>query len=187
MVEMIRNIGIIGFFSMIFSGLVVAAPINTDFESGALAPWYQDISSGGITDWQITTSSINGTYSAFDNGNKRIRQDFAGIFTDDILSITFNLLTNGHGANAYNFFYSDGSAPQFFVVGDADVVRVADVTGNLAAGKTLVGFGLWGNNGGGTTFDDLSIAVRANVPAPATLALFGLGLAGLGCSRRKKA
>jgi len=41
----------------------------------------------------------------------------------------------------------------------------------------------------GTSLDDtvVRIMVPQTVPAPATLALFGLGLAGLGWSRRKKA
>lgn len=38
-----------------------------------------------------------------------------------------------------------------------------------------------------TTFDEALTGVSSTVPAPATLALFGLGLAGLGWSRRKKA
>lgn len=169
-------------------GAANAMPTNTDFESGAIAPWYQDNDFGGPVDWDVTGSAINGNWSAYNEGNKRIRQDFAGIDTDNILSITFNLLTDGHAVNAYNFFYADNSGPQFAFFGTAGIVQVADVTANLAAGKTLVGFGLYGNLNGSTTFDDFTITLRRqDVPAPAALGLLGMGLIGLaGLARRRR-
>lgn len=59
---------------------------------------------------------------------------------------------------------------------------------SLTAGANAQWLASWSN---GTTFsqiDSMGLTLRqANVPIPATLALFGIGLAGLGWSRRKKA
>jgi hypothetical protein len=168
-------------------GAANAMPTNTDFETGSINPWYQDNNFTGPVDWTVTGTAINGNWSAYNEGNKRLRQDFAGIDTDNILSITFNLLTDGHAVNAYNFFYSDGSAPQGSYFGTEGIVQLVDVTANLAAGKTLVGFGIYGNTGGSTTFDDFTITVREqDVPAPAALGLLGMGLIGLGGLARRR-
>ena len=40
--------------------------------------------------------------------------------------------------------------------------------------------------GGGTQLESLTISVRQPVPEPGTLALFGIGLFGMGLTRRRK-
>lgn len=57
---------------------------------------------------------------------------------------------------------------------------------NVDFGDDWVRINVAGISSGGTIVVNLT-AEHENVPAPATLALFGLGLAGLGWSRRKKA
>lgn len=175
-------------FCVLGAGAALAMPTNSDFESGVLAPWYQDTGFGSATNWEITTDALSGTYSAFNIGNARLRQDFAGIQADDILSITFDLLTDGHTFNAYNFFYSDNTGDQYFFSGIDGIVQNVNVTANLEGGKTLVGFGIYGNTGGSTTLDNFNIAVRqtSDIPAPAAIILLGGGLLGLGMVRRRR-
>lgn len=184
----IKKILITGFMAMFFSGMAYAMPVNTDFESGALTPWYQDADFSSGTDWEITSSAIGGSFSAFDIGNKRIRQDFSAINTNNITSITFNLLTEDHAFNAYNFFYSDGSSPQHLFSGVESIIQLVDVTSNLLADRFLVGFGLYGNSGGSTTFDNFSIVTDGgSIPTPSSIALIGLGVLSFAWTRRKKA
>jgi hypothetical protein len=185
----IKKLVITGLTTLLFSGMTYGLPTNTDFESGSLSPWYQDVSYSDGTDWEISSSAIGGSYSAFNIGNKRIRQDFSAIDTNDITSITFNLLTEGHSFNAYNFFYSDNTSPEYGFSGTENTVQLVDITANLLANKFLVGFGLYGNTGGSTFFDNFSIVTNSSnsVPAPTSIALLGLGLISLAWTRRKKA
>ncbi len=53
---------------------------NPGFETGDLSPWYQarDYCNGNCVNWNVTnTKSHSGTYSAMDEGNIELRQDFA--------------------------------------------------------------------------------------------------------------
>lgn len=188
MQTLIKKLAVIAAFWALAAGAAVAMPVNGNFETGSLAPWYQDQDFGGTIDWEVTTDAISGTFSAFNVGNMSLRQDFAGLSVDNILSISFDLLTDGHTFNAYTFYYLNGTNEQHAYSGLEGVVQSVDTTSNLSSGLTLVGFSIYGNFGGATTFDNFNISVGSatEVPAPAALALFGAGLLGLGMVGRRR-
>lgn len=163
----------------------VAAPFsNGGFEAGALAPWFlgDDFSLGG-QDWNATPSEARtGTFSATNAGNQEIRQDFGGIATDVIVQVSFwilrDSLADGGDEFAFRFYYDDGTRFESVGFRSGLAWEFFEVTSALAPGKTLTGFGLFGNNAGCPTsctrtfLDDVSVVV----PEPSTLALLGAGL-----------
>ncbi len=154
---------------------------NPGFESGALSPWFIGNNYGGGP-WTVTNAiSHSGVYSATDFGNVELRQNFAGVLDSKISQVSF-YIEDTAGLNAYNFYYSDGSTTEFTVRPSVESFSFFDVTSNLAAGKTLTGFSIYGNSGGTTHLDDLTIA--AAVPEPAAWALMLAGFAGLGAALR---
>ncbi len=177
---------------LFFSGinLSYALPFsNGDFESGTLSPWYN--ASAG-SNWSITsTDSHTGTFSATDVGNYEIRQDFDAIFTDTIFELSFWLKQPESAVSYVSLFYGDGSS-------EGDVVSLItsdweffDITSKLDVGKYLTGFSLHGYSGAGagedrTYLDDVTISASVTVPEPASIILLGLGLAGLGFTRKIK-
>ena len=90
------------------------------------------------------------------------------------------------GLTVTGTLFGGGTIIQSFAVGNLFesllLTGFNDVTSVLFQGSASGNFGEVGFE-----LDNLNTELSAPVPAPATLALFGLGLAGLGWSRRKKA
>jgi hypothetical protein len=170
---------------------------NGGFETGGLSPWYQDNDyTPGPVNWTVNSADAHsGTYSAYDVGNKELRQDIAATAVADIDQLSFWMkhpsLVN---APAYvTFFYSDATSGSFTEHSNSTDWQYFDLTSLLNASKTLIGFSIYGYAGGDgtpiTRLDDFVIDVRdpTAVPEPAAWALMvaGFGFAGAMLRRRR--
>jgi PEP-CTERM motif len=165
--------------------------VNPGFETGVLAPWFQGRDFSAAGPWAATNSDARtGSWSAFVGGNREIRQDFAAVDVADVNVLSLWLKMPG-GPPAISFvttFYDDftENGAIFNIAADWTFV---DFTSLLVAGKNLIGIGVFGCDGCGgeqlTFLDDAVVDVNV-VPEPITLALMGLGLAGIAFTRRRR-
>lgn len=164
---------------LLVPGLALGANIltNPDYETGALAPWYQLLDYGGPTNWTVTTAEAHtGTYSATDQGNKLMVQYFAPVPTSNITLASVWVKNPNALFNAIYLEYSDASSGAG-LFGTTGQWQYVDFTPWLSPGKSLVAVGVWGYSSGGTDertyVDDWMVEA---VPEPATLGLLSLGL-----------
>ncbi len=161
--------------------------VNGDFETGTLDPWYnaRDFCGQTCQPWAVTSSNPHsGTYSAMDIGNIELRQDFTPVAGSSITSATF-WVNNSAGVDAVDFFYTDNSDEEFVVFSNPGTWNFEDVTADVNAGKTLMGFSIWSCDPNCVTYVD-DVSIQSSVPEPGTLAMLGTGvLAAAGAFRRK--
>jgi hypothetical protein len=142
---------------------------NGGFETGSLSPWAQgrDFCSSPCQNWTVVTNNPRqGKYDAMDEGNIEVVQDFTATATSLITGVRLSLRhPAGAVTTAIDFFYSDGSDEEFVVATTTTKWDSFNVTSDLASGKSLDGFSIWGYSGGTTntpiTFAD-SVGITAN-------------------------
>jgi hypothetical protein len=168
---------------------------NGGFETGSLSPWFEGQNvTPGYVDWQVNSADVHsGAFSAYDVGNKELRQNFAATPVADIDQLSFWMRHPALvDAPAYvTFFYSDATSAGFTEYSSSTDWQFFNLTGLLDASKSLIGFSVYGYiNGPGTPvtrLDDFVIDVRNGVPEPSAWALMvaGFGFAGAMLRRRR--
>ena len=120
---------------------------NPGFESGGLAPWFQDRDQGGSEDWNATFADArSGSFSATDVGPKELRQDFVPIPVEDLESVTFWARHPSQPTAPVGvfLFYADGSDSNPVLFTSSTAWELFDVTPFLVPGRELTALGISG-------------------------------------------
>lgn len=176
---------------------VSAAPANLidnpGFETGALAPFFNDRDASDpffvSIPWLVTTvGAISGDFSAQTTNNHELRIDFAAVSTRLIAQLSFSLRhpNSSEAASAIGLFYDDGSEGTAVAFTTGGVSTFFDITAELEKRKRLVGFSVFGYTDGDDAVTRLDDVTLLEVPAPAAMALFGLGVAAVLGYRRAR-
>jgi hypothetical protein len=171
--------------SSVFAGELL---VNGDFETGVLSPWYsaRNFCSGTCIPWNVSTANPHtGTYSAMDEGNIELRQDFTPTLGSNITNVSFWSYTDS-GVNAVDFFYTDSSDEEFVVFSNPNTWTLQNVTSDVNAGKTLMGFSIWGSGPDHISYVDDASITSNGVPEPGTLVMLGSGVLAAAAGLRRK-
>lgn len=198
--------------ALTFASGANAGIVNGGFESGDFTGWTQDLSSGGFqgvvgqhtSNYGATYNPIGGSsFALFGAGQQNNLSNISQAFS----------LHEGYSVSGWAFF----DAQDYIPYNDIAKVEIRDSSGALVATPyyaSVSSVGDWGdgawtywsyiaeetdvftitmgvaniNDSGYNSYAGFDeIAAADPIPEPATLTLFGLGLAGLGFARRRRA
>lgn len=175
---------------------VLAATVNQisdpGFESGTLGSFMQGRDASNpffpVEFWNVTSGMAHtGEFAATALGNVELRLDFAPIAVGTITELSFWLRHPNEAVAPANIglFYADGSEGVAIAITEGTGWEFFDITRDLEPGQLLTGFSVFGYDPGEdarTLLDDVTLLV----PAPASLALFGLAAAVLLARTRRR-
>ena len=125
--------------------------VNPGFETGSLSPWAlgRNFCSTSCKPWAAVKAMPKaGKYDAGDEGNAEMVQDFTATSTSSLTKVAFYCRhPAGSEPTAADFFYSDGTDDEFVAFTTDTSWDLLDLTVDLAAGKMLDGFSVWGFSG----------------------------------------
>ena len=158
--------------------------VNPGFETGDFTGWTHG--GGAVTNAEAHSGAFS--FSGFSSDN--VSQTFAATATSSILQLSFWGKRNGGLFDLVILTYSDSSTENVLVntLGRGNDWTFIDLTAELDAGKSLVGFFIYGTTPGPAFLDDFNLETVRVVAEPSSYALIALALLAMGyTARRRKA
>lgn len=150
-------------------------PLTLDSSGGASTGILTGVFDSGFELFNLGVTGLAGGVVFTDIGEGMV----AMLFDFDILELGMTLLDNTGGTTLLSFYNATGA-----LVDTVTTTLGGDIT--FASTLAFRGVAISNTDPGGQGYDSLRFGAIVTAPEPMTLALLGLGLAGLGLSRRKR-
>ena len=126
---------------------------NSGFESGTLSPWAvgRNFCASPCVPWAaVQVRPFAGSWDGGDTGNIEVVQNFTATSTSSLTKVgVWDHHPAGIQPTAADFFYTDGTDDEFVFFTNDTHWDPIDLTADLASGKMLNGFSIFGFSGGG--------------------------------------